>query len=201
MHHTCALSSCWKRLEGIMSWTLCRFWTRIRRLAVQGMRAGHHLHVDPVVTAMYALVSAIEQDHGFEVADKWLQERLLSVMDVQDVGIYQNWQHRLRVAQRVLPGLKGAMRISRVQRHAITLKSSAFRRPLYKVVGSISGGVRFLLPHARTFCCDLCETSHTLVRVMNIASSLRVIALACERATNQRNAPAVTATCCCRTRS
>lgn len=48
------------------------------------MRTGGHLSTNTLASAMLALLYAIQEDQGAEVAKAWLRARLLSVVDVED---------------------------------------------------------------------------------------------------------------------
>jgi hypothetical protein len=59
---------------------------------LQTMRGGNHLSKAAMTNFMYAMLGAIEADHGFAMARQWLTERLLSVVDVEDSFLAMHWR-------------------------------------------------------------------------------------------------------------
>jgi dsRNA-specific ribonuclease len=49
---------------------------------------------------MYAILGAIEAEYGFETARKWLTERYLSVVDVEDPSLAVHWRSVLTELRR-----------------------------------------------------------------------------------------------------
>ena len=59
------------------------------------MRAGGHLALDALALAMLAVLYAIHEDQGAEIAKEWLRARLLSVVDVEDPDWFVVWRPAL----------------------------------------------------------------------------------------------------------